>query len=216
MTFPDRLTAVLPPEMLEVWTRIAPIVPRQAYLVGGTAVTAHLGHRPSQDLDFFSQRPLDLDRLERALARRGKLAVTARDEGTLNCVLDSTVLQFLDASHQRLVESTMRVEGIRVAGIGDLLATKLNAVASRPALRDYVDLQAIEDRAHRFVEEGLALFVKRYRPKVADEAVAAVVRALASFDDAPDDPGLDLTVADVARYWKRRIPQITRHLGRWG
>lgn len=216
MTFPDHLRALLSPETLETWTRVAPAIPRHAYLVGGTAVAVHLGHRPSQDLDFFSERPIDLDRLERALARLGSVAVTARDEGTLNCVFDSTVLQFLDAGDQRLLEPTTTVEGIRVAGLGDLLATKLNAILSRPALRDYIDLQAIEERAHRYVEEGLALFIERYGPKVPDEAVAAVVRALASFEDVVEDPSLDVSVDDAAGYWRRRVREVTRHLDRWG
>lgn len=215
MTFPQHLLSVLDPATREVWTRIAEIAPAEAYLVGGTAVAAHIGHRRSRDLDFYIEKPVDLDALERALRRLGTLAVTERDEGTLNCVLDGTVLQFLDASDERVVEPTVVVAGIRVASIGDLLATKLNAITHRPALRDYVDLQAIEDRVHRYVEEGLALFVERYRPRVADEALAAVVRALASFEDVAEDPSLDVSVEDVARFWRRRVPQITRHLGRW-
>lgn len=215
MTFPEHLLAVLPSGTKDVWTRIAPALPDVAYLVGGTAVAAHLGHRRSRDLDFFLERRIDLDALERRLGRRGKLAVTLRDERTLNCVLDDTVLQFLDASDQRIVEPTNLVEGIRVASIGDLLATKLNAITARPALRDYFDLQAIESRTHRYVEEGLALFLERYRPRVADEALAAVVRALASFDDIAEDPSLDVTVGEVARFWRRRVPEITRSLDRW-
>lgn len=215
MRFPDHLRAVLASETLEIWARVAPAVPPEAYLVGGTAVAVHLGHRRSQDLDFFLEAEVALRDLERSLARLGTLSVTASEAGTLNCVLDSTVLQFLDASDQRRVEPTIDVEGIRVAGIGDLLATKLNAVVSRPALRDYVDLQAIEERTHRYVEEGLALFVERYRPKVPDGAVASVVRALASFEDVAEDPSLDVSVQDVAGYWRRRVREVTRHLDRW-
>lgn len=191
-------------------------MPEEAYLVGGTAVAAHVGHRPSRDLDFFLEHPVDLDRVERNLGAAGELAVTARDEHTLNAVLDAVVVQLLDASDQHLLEPTVRVAGLRVAGIGDLLATKLSAIRSRPALRDYVDLQAIEERSHRYVEEGLALFVGRYGPRVPDDAVAAVVRALASFEDVPPDPSLDVTVDDVARYWAPRVREVTRHLDRWG
>jgi hypothetical protein len=216
MTFPEHLRAVLSPSLRAVWDRLTSVAPPQAYLVGGTAVAAHLGHRSSQDLDFFLEQPVDLDRLERSLGRVGTFAVTARNERTLNCVIESTVVGFLDASDQRLVEPTVEVAGLRVAGIGDLLATKLHAVTARPALRDYVDLQAIEERANRYVEEGLALFVERYRPRVPDEAVAAVVRALASFDDIAQDPGLEVNVEDVARYWGGRVREITRHLDRWG
>lgn len=216
MNFPERFLAVLPAATRVVWERIAAVVPPQAYLVGGTAIAAHLGHRSSRDLDFFLERPVDLDRLQRSLERVGTFAVTARDAGTLNGVLESTVVQFLDASDQRVVEPTVEIAGLRVAGIGDLLATKLHAVTARPALRDYVDLQAIEEQAGRFVEEGLALFVERYRPRAPDDAVAAVVRALASFDDLPEDPSLAAGIDEVARYWIPRVRRVTRHLDRWG
>lgn len=216
MTFPGHLAAVLPSVVRDVWEAVADVVPADAYLVGGTAVAAHLGHRASRDLDFFLERPVDLDRLEDELGRVGTFVVTARDERTLKGVLESVVVQFLDTSDQHLVEPTVRIAGMRVAGIGDMLATKLHAITTRPALRDYVDLQAIEERTHRYVEEGLALFVERYRPRVPDEAVAAVVRALASFEDVPPDPSLEGTVEDVATYWTRRVREITRHLDRWG
>lgn len=216
MRFPAHLQAVLPRAVRGVWERLTSVVPPEAYLIGGTAVAAHLGHRSSQDLDFFLERPVDLDRLERSLERVGTLAITARDESTLNCVIGSTVVQFLDASDQRVVEPTVDMAGLRVAGIGDLLATKLHAVTMRPALRDYVDLQAIEMEANRYVEEGLALFVERYQPRVPDVAVAAVVRALASFEDVPEDPSLEMTVEDIAGYWTRRVREVTRHLDRWG
>lgn len=215
MRIPAHLASVLPRDVRGLWGAIVDVVPTEAYLVGGTAVAAHVGHRPSRDLDFFLERPVDLDELSRKLGRIGKLVVTGRDERTLTTVLSTVVVQFLDASDQHLVEPTMRVARLRVAGIGDLLATKLNAITTRPALRDYVDLRAIEDRAHRYVEEGLALFVLRYRPKVPEEALADVVRALASFEDVPSDPSLDVTVEDVARHWTGRVREITRHLDRW-
>lgn len=216
VTFPDHLASLLPKAVREAWETIVHAVPAEAYLVGGTAVAAHVCHRPSRDLHFFLERPADLDRVERTLELVGELAVTARNERTLNTVLDAVVVQFLDASDQHLVDPMVRVAGLRVPSIGDPLATKLNAITSRPALRDYVDLQAIEGRAHRYVEEGLALFVERYQPKVPDEAVAPVVRALASFEDVPPDPSLDVAVEDVAAYWTRRVREITRHLDRWG
>lgn len=216
MSFPEHLQAVLPAETRAIWARIAPLVPPAAYLVGGTAIAAHIGHRPSRDLDFFLEHPVDLDEVAAALGRLGSLAVTGRSPGTLNCILETTKLQFLDASDQRAVEPTVTVAGVRVAGIGDLLATKLKVIVDRPALRDYVDLRAIEQVAHRHVEEGLALFLQRYRPVAADQAIATVVRALASFEDVPEDPGLGVSVREVARYWTRRIPAIVAHLDRSG
>jgi hypothetical protein len=109
-----------------------------------------------------------------------------------------------------------RVGRVRVAAIGDLLATKLKVVVDRPALRDYFDLLTIERAGHRYVEEGLALFLKRYHPRAPLQAVTTVVRALGTFGDVPEDTGIPMSRSSVERYWSARIPQIAAHLDRLG
>src|SRR6266536_3746039 len=58
----------------------------------------------------------------------------------------------------------------------------------RPALREYFDLLTIEREGNRYVEEGLALFLRRYRPKAPVQAVTAVVRALGTSVMSPGIP----------------------------
>jgi hypothetical protein len=214
MTLPAWLAAVLPPETQTAWLRLRTAAPPAAYLVGGTALAAHLRHRRSRDLDFFLERPVDLGALEAALGRAGPLVVTGRDPHTLNCVLGDAKVQFLEAADQAVLEPTAMIEGLRVAAVGDLLATKLNAVVGRPAARDYFDLMVIERDGGRRVEEGLSLFVRRYRPAVPEQAVSGIVRALSYLDDVPEDPSLGSSVADLARYWEARVPEIITHLSR--
>lgn len=62
---------------------------------------------------------------------------------------------------ERRLEPTTAVAGLQVAGLGDPLAMKLNAIAGRGQLRDYYDLMAIEQHGGRSVEEGLALYLAR-------------------------------------------------------
>ena len=50
----------MPPGTSETWLKIAPLLPPSAYLSGGTALTVHLLHRVSRDLDIFLERPEDL------------------------------------------------------------------------------------------------------------------------------------------------------------
>jgi hypothetical protein len=91
VSLPDWLEALLPGETAATWEQIAPLVPAQAYLGGGTAIAVHLRHRPSQDLDFFFHEPtVDLDRLAEALQAHGPFAVTQRAPGTLNGLYGQT------------------------------------------------------------------------------------------------------------------------------
>lgn len=219
MSLPDWLEALLPGDAAATWEQIAPLVPAQAYLGGGTAIAVHLRHRQSRDLDFFFHEPLDLDRLQEQLRARGPFAVTERAAGTLNGLYGGTRVQFFQAGldrPERRLEPTVLVAGLQVAGLGDLLAMKLNAIAGRGQLRDYFDLMAIEQQGGRTAEEGLALFLARYQPEHADSALTPVLLALGYLDDVADDPFLSLARGEIADYWQRRQPEIIAAVERFG
>lgn len=211
---PGWLAAVLPADTAAMWTRVRRVVPSAGYLIGGTAIAAHLRHRLSRDLDLCFEGPVDLDALVEQLAFLAPVRVTARRELGLDLLMSSTKIQLLCPVGHHRVEPTQVVEGLRIAGIGDLLAMKLQVVVDRPELRDYFDLLCIETRAHRFAEEGLALFVERFRPDVPDQAVATIVRYLADLSDVADDPTLPLRRDEIEAYWHRRVPEIVRNLER--
>ncbi|MBI4729833.1 MAG: nucleotidyl transferase AbiEii/AbiGii toxin family protein [Acidobacteria bacterium] len=220
MSLPGWLKALLPGETAVAWERIAPLVPTEAYLGGGTALAVHLRHRPSRDLDFFfHEATVDLDRVAERLRTHGRFAVTQRTPGTLSGLFDETRIQFLRAGlerPERRLEPTSIVGALRVAGLGDLLAMKLNAVAGRAQLRDYFDLMTIERRGGRTIEEGLGLFLARYQPTHEDSAITPILLALGHFDDVGDDPFLPVERAAIVRYWQRRQPEIVKALERYG
>jgi predicted nucleotidyltransferase component of viral defense system len=197
-----------------MWLLVRTVVPAHAYLIGGTAIAAHLQHRLSRDLDFCLEDEIDLHELAAALALLAPVRVTNAREFGLDLLMNRTKVQLLRPVGHHRVEPTSNVAGVRVAGIGDLLAMKLQVVVDRPELRDYFDLLCIETRAHRFAEEGLALFVERFRPDVPDQAVATIVRYLADLSDVPDDPTLPLSRTEIAEYWQARVPEIVGNLER--
>ncbi|MGH9246120.1 MAG: nucleotidyl transferase AbiEii/AbiGii toxin family protein [Acidimicrobiales bacterium] len=213
---PAHLRAVLPASAQTVWRALAGNLPIGAYLVGGTGIAAHLGHRVSRDLDFFVPQPFDPTRLASRLEQLGSFAATQLEPGTLNGYLNDTKLQFLDTHQQHPIEPTAVIGGIPVAGLGDLLATKLEVIGDRGELRDYFDLLALERDAGRRVEEGLALFLERYRTATPDAAVLHIVRGLGYFADVADDPALPMSRTDIENHWTRRQPEVVRALDRLG
>lgn len=219
MSIPDWLRALLPGDAATAWEEVAPLVPAQACLGGGTALAVHLRHRESRDLSFFFHEPLDLDDLEQQIRLRGPFAVTQRAAGTLNGLYGETRLQFLQAGLARpecRLEPTTSVAGLNVAGLGDLLAMKLNAIAGRGQLRDYFDLMVIEQHGGRTVAEGLALFLARYRPDHPDSAITPILLGLGYLEDVADDPFLPIGRDEIAAYWQRRQPEILIALDRSG
>jgi hypothetical protein len=213
---PARLRAVLPRATQDAWRRIASIVPASAYLVSGTALAVHLGHRQSRDLDFFTTASFDPQVLAAELRTVGTFEPTRVTRGSLTGVLDGARIQFLDAHDQLVLEAPGNVAGLPIASLVDLLATKLTVVGDRGELRDYFDLMTIEEQTLYRVEQGIAFYVARYRPQPPEASVAHIVRGLGHFDDVADDPGLPIARAAVERYWRRRQPQIAASLAKDG
>jgi hypothetical protein len=214
----DRVRKVLPPDTAATWDAIAPHVPPDAYLGGGTAIAVHLEHRISRDLDFFfHQGSVDLDGLTRRLATAGAFAVTERAPGTLNGVFSATKVQFLHADEgcpQHLLEPPQEVDGLLVAQLSDLMAMKLKVVGDRGELRDYFDLMIIEQRTGRTADEGLALFVERFRPEYPQEAINHILLGLGYFDDVDPDDALPVPRVQIVDYWTSRQRELVTARGR--
>lgn len=217
MPLPNWLEGVLSADAARTWETITPLVPQAAYLAGDTAIAVHLRHRVSRDLDFFyHENAVDLDELTAALEQRRSFAIVQRSPGTLNGLSSETRVEFLHADEgqpQRLLVRPSVVEGIRVAGLADLIAMKLKVIAERGELRDYFDLQRIEQQTDETVDAGLGYFLARYAPRDPRERVMAIIRALGYLEDVDEDELLPSSKAAVASYWARRQPQILKAAG---
>jgi len=213
MTLPIELANYLPDDTARTWQAIAPLVPKVAYLAGGTAITAHIRHRVSQDLDFFLEDQVDLADLVSTLAAAGPFAVTLRNENTLNGVFSATKVQFLDASAHHFVDKFTEIGGLRIASMRDLVAMKLKVIGDRGELRDYFDLMAIEQHHAGSVEEGLGDYLRRYAPAHGATALHHLVLALGYLEDVDEDDLVPTEKSKITEYWHRRQPIIARAAG---
>lgn len=115
---------------------------QQFYLTGGTALSLYLGHRESEDLDFFAQISFHPEILQEKLAPFGKLEITMIDEKTLNVFLDGVKLQFLHYPYA-LLEPFIPWNDIQLSSIIDIACTKLITISMRGSKKDFIDLYAI-------------------------------------------------------------------------
>lgn len=134
---PRDLTNVLSPDTAQAWEELAPILPGELYLGGGTAVAAHLHHRESRDLDFFYHADaVDLQALKLLLERTGKFALIGEAAGTLRGLYGGTKLEFFHADINRphtQIKSPAQVAGLRIVSVPDLpfLSSMKGPVLSR-------------------------------------------------------------------------------------
>lgn len=212
---PDHVRRILPVDTAKAWLTLAPYLPRELYLGGGTAVAVHLGHRKSRDLDFFFHRAVDLDGLKDLIGGLGAFAVTHEAEGTLKGLFSATKIEIFDASQlKRLVKPTI-VAGLNIASLQDLMAMKLKVMAERGEMRDYFDVKAIDEEGAISVEEGIELYMKRYAVDPSSGALAHLYMAMGDLSDVEVDESLPSSKPELQRWWSKRQAKVLRNSDRF-
>jgi hypothetical protein len=188
-TFEPRLD-ILPRPQRELWEELD-TVPSEFVLYGGTALALQLGHRASEDFDFFSSAGFEPDHLQSCLPffrglnkdeqslwvhrKRDNLeAFVACGSGTVK------VAFFGGMSNLRRVQDPRRPVGsrVQVASLIDLAGMTMRVIQMRGSWKDYVDIHAL---ASNGVDVSTALAARRaidsrFNPEIS-------VRALQFYGD---------------------------------
>ena len=78
---------ILPTTQRRLWDELS-AVPEPFILYGGTAIALHLGHRQSEDFDFFADAEIDVDALYRSIPFLHGSRIIQREPNTLDCIVD--------------------------------------------------------------------------------------------------------------------------------
>jgi hypothetical protein len=157
------------------------------YLAGGTGLCLRLAHRRSLDIDLFRYEAFDPEALVRRLGHAGvELSNVRTEPSTLWADVEGVPTSWMAFPYPTVLPPQAAL-GVPVASLEDIAAMKLEAIASRGARKDFVDLYFI-------CQEGLALrdavaaFKQRFASARPD--VAHRVMSLTYFDDAEREPDL--------------------------
>lgn len=133
-------TNILLPQTIKVLNTLKTIQRIQTfYLSGGTALALQIGHRESEDLDFFCLEKFNPVLLQKDLHDVGKLSAVELAEGTLNAFIDTVKVQFLYYPYT-LLEQPISWEGIKLSSLIDIACTKMITVSMRGSKKDFIDL----------------------------------------------------------------------------
>jgi len=153
------------------------------YLSGGTGLALQIGHRESQDLDFFSEKDFDPELLQAELAKISHLENIQLDKGTLNCFIDNVKIQFLHYPY-KLLEEKIEWEGIHISSMLDIACTKLLTISSRGSKKDFIDLYfLLQIYSLTFLFEKLE---EKYTNSNYDKL--HILKSLIYFEDADEQP----------------------------
>lgn len=138
---------ILPPAQRRLWDELRG-TPREFVLYGGTALALRLGHRHSEDFDFFSNNSFDPAILHKSIRYLEHAEMSQFEPNTLTAMVHRDgpvkVSFFGSLKLNRVRDPDVAADnGIQVASLLDVAATKLATIQQRAQARDYEDLAAI-------------------------------------------------------------------------
>lgn len=204
---------ILPPSQLSFWNEEKRI-PGNFVLYGGTALALRLGHRQSLDFDFFSSTPINLEHLAATIPFIKEAELLQSGPNTFTFRIDRgepvTVSFFGNLSFGQLAAPDLSApDGIKVASLADLMATKLKTVVHRSESKDYIDIANMirsGESLAKGVGGAIALFGPNFNP-------ALPLKALTYFGDGD----LELVPPDMREFLIAAVketlefPQTTPH-----
>ena len=178
--------------------------PQDTYLGGGTAIALWLGHRKSRDLDWFTPHEFDESMWQMKWESGHGFKLLSRDWQTLEGYIGGAKMALFHYKYP-LTGAFGEYRGLKIAGLEDLAAMKLETIISRSTKRDFVDLYFL---AKKF---GLDKLFDYYDQKfgLLEERELMLKKALVYFSDAEDDEMPDMVDPlkwdEVKRYFLKSV-----------
>ena len=106
-----------------------------------------MGHRKSIDLDYFTARPINTQKLTENLKEIFKnlsFQVSFEEKNTLWCQIDGVKVSFI-SRFEKLSEPVVEKGYLRLVSLKDITLMKLSAICSREEYKDYFDLACLAE-----------------------------------------------------------------------
>ncbi len=116
---------------------------KEFYMVGGTAIALHIGHRLSIDFDLFKSGSVNPKKIIDTFKKNKEtIIVTLNRDGQLNLVCRNVKFTFFNFEYE--IPHPIEIEKkIQIPTLLDLAAMKAFALSRRSKWKDYVDLYFI-------------------------------------------------------------------------
>lgn len=208
---------VLPPKTQEAFKACVnfPFIEKDWYLAGGTALALQVGHRSSEDLDFFTpEKDFDKELVERLISGIGTWETTQTERGTLYGNLEGASVSFIAYPFHRPSGERISCGAINMLVPHDIMAMKIVAISQRGKKRDFVDMYW-----YLTVHGGsLSATIGRTLEQFPDRQhnLAHFIKSLTYFEDAENDPmprlHFDADWETIKKYFQKEVPPVAKEL----
>ncbi len=145
-------------------------------LVGGTALALQIGHRISVDLDLFSSEPFNSGELADYLKTSYDFELDFISTNTIKGEINGVQIDCI-AHQYPWISKTNDIGQIRLAGIKDIAAMKLNAITGNGTrVKDFIDI------AYLSAKMSLNQMLNAYKEKYKSNTIMPL-KALVFFND---------------------------------
>lgn len=184
---------------------------QDAYLAGGTAAALQLGHRISVDFDFFTPKKFVPKAFSAELSKLGPFEEAQADKGTVLGEFKGVKFSLFIYKYP-LIYPALKYLSLDITDIRDIAAMKIDAIATRGAKRDFIDLYYIICNANYKLAEVLEFYHKKYG-KLASNLIH-IQKSLVFFNDAESDemPKMLKKVAweEVKGYFESEVRKLVK------
>jgi hypothetical protein len=147
------------------------------YLVGGTALALHFGHRKSIDIDLFSNFDFNSAELLEKIHQDFSYQILFTATNTLKGHIGNINVDIL-AHRYKLVSGVEKIDGVDILSLPDIIAMKLNAIStSGQRSKDFIDIYYLLKKYR------LEKMLEFYQEKYNQNNISFVLKSLIYFDD---------------------------------
>jgi hypothetical protein len=181
-------------------------------LVGGTALSIHLHHRLSEDLDFFiekstlAQERTHIEKMISNLENQGyDCVMTHNNSENLDYEIEGVKVTFFASGLKNLKSNCHSYKNIEVASIATIIVMKMEAIISyRTKTRDFYDIYIIGEQEDISIFTMLDMYNNFTAKKAKEELLYTrfVTNPLDSDDEGLD--GMEIKKKSVSDFSKLR------------
>jgi hypothetical protein len=206
----------LPEKTHALLKKIFPSIDNQGfYLAGGSGLALQIGHRVSEDLDFFTFQPFVSSSLATSLAAKvNRLEEILMEVQTLIADLEGVKCSFFYYEIPLIFE-VVSYEGLKIADWRDILTEKFKTLAQRGSKKDFYDIFCTLRSDKISLAEAVSIFKKRFQSSGVNSY--HVLRSLAYFEDANPEPDpkmlsrFEVSWQEVRSFFRDRQPEFEKY-----
>ncbi len=169
-------------------------------LVGDTALALQMGHRISVELDFFGEVEFEHIYNKNLFQDFDSVQWIKKSKNINILEINGVKVDYVNYQYPWL-EEVLTVDTIKMASIKDIAAMKVAAITGRGSKKDFVDLFFL--LKHFTFEEILGFYSQKY----TDASIYLALKSLAYFDDADQEPSLNMLIKTDWADVKNRISE---------